>query len=128
MNDLVKYRLQQAEESLSEAELLLSAGKSLRSVVNRAYYAMFYAMLALEITAGKSVRKHGGVIALFDEHFVKSGKFSKALSKAVHKGFDLRQMSDYQELFAINKKDVEDLLEQAKTFVSETRAYLKKSS
>ncbi len=58
MNGLVKYRLNQAEESLSEAELLLKAGKSLRSVINRAYYAMFYAMLALQVTTGKSVRKH----------------------------------------------------------------------
>jgi len=43
---LMTYRLEQADESLKAAELLLQ-GKLLRPSVNRAYYAMFYAVLAL---------------------------------------------------------------------------------
>ena len=46
---LAQYRLQQAAESLEEARYLLTGGKSLRSVVNRIYYGMFYAVLALLI-------------------------------------------------------------------------------
>lgn len=46
---LAQYRLQQGEESLEEARYLLSGGKSLRSVTNRVYYGMFYAVLALLI-------------------------------------------------------------------------------
>jgi uncharacterized protein len=126
MKDLIEYRLEQAEESISEAEFLLSAGKSTRSVINRAYYAMFYSILALQLTVGKSAKKHMGAIALFDKHFVKNGTFPRELSKAVHRGFELRQMSDYQELFAISKKDAQDLLEQAKIFVAEANKHLKK--
>ena len=44
---LAQYRMQQAKESLDEARFLLGGGKSARSVINRAYYAMFYAVLAL---------------------------------------------------------------------------------
>ena len=43
------HRLQQAAESLEEAQYLLTGGKSLRSVANRIYYGMFYAVLALLI-------------------------------------------------------------------------------
>ncbi len=43
---LVAYRLEQADESLTAAEILLR-GKLIRPAVNRAYYAMFYAVLAL---------------------------------------------------------------------------------
>lgn len=46
-HQLARYRIKQAEESLEEAEFLLLGRKSPRSVINRAYYAMFYAVLAL---------------------------------------------------------------------------------
>jgi len=44
---LIKYRLEEADNSIKEAEVLLKEGMSLRSVMNRLYYAMFYAVLAL---------------------------------------------------------------------------------
>ena len=43
---LVRYRLEQAAEALAAAELSLASALH-RSAVNRAYYAMFYALLAL---------------------------------------------------------------------------------
>jgi hypothetical protein len=46
---LALHRLQQAAESLEEAQYLMTGGKSLRSVANRIYYGMFYAVLALLI-------------------------------------------------------------------------------
>ena len=47
---LAGHRLDQAEQSLEEARYLMEGGKSLRSVVNRIYYGMFYAVLALLIS------------------------------------------------------------------------------
>ena len=46
---LAGHRLDQAEQSLEEARYLMDGGKSLRSVANRIYYGMFYAVLALLI-------------------------------------------------------------------------------
>jgi uncharacterized protein (UPF0332 family) len=43
---LARYRLQQAKETLREAEILASE-QSWRGAINRAYYAMFYAATAL---------------------------------------------------------------------------------
>ena len=45
--ELVKYRLKEADDSIREAEVLLREGMSMRAVMNRLYYAMFYAILAL---------------------------------------------------------------------------------
>ncbi len=45
---LIQYRLKEADESLKEAEVLLREGMSMRAVMNRMYYAMFYAVLALD--------------------------------------------------------------------------------
>ena len=47
---LSEYRLKQAEESINDTISLLSSKGSPRSIINRAYYAMFYSVLALKVT------------------------------------------------------------------------------
>jgi uncharacterized protein (UPF0332 family) len=56
---LVNYRLEQAVESLEAAKVLLEKGL-LRPSVNRSYYAMFYAVLALLTVKRKETSKHTG--------------------------------------------------------------------
>jgi uncharacterized protein (UPF0332 family) len=90
---LVKYRLEQAEESLQAARVLLEKGY-IRSAVNRCYYAMFYCVLALLTTQQKETSKHSGAIALFDLEFVKKGIFQRKLPRWPHEAFDLRQRCD----------------------------------
>lgn len=62
VSELVKYRLLEATETLTEAEILRDAG-SYRGAVNRAYYAMFYALLGLLATRQLVSSKHSGAIA-----------------------------------------------------------------
>lgn len=44
---LIQYRLDLAGEVLADAKKLLKVQGSPRSIVNRSYYAMFYAVLAV---------------------------------------------------------------------------------
>jgi uncharacterized protein (UPF0332 family) len=67
---LALYRIQQVEEALDEAEFLYRGKKSPRSVINRAYYAMFYAILALLIFEPYASSKHSGVLAYFNRRFI----------------------------------------------------------
>jgi len=103
---LIKYRLEEAENSIIEAEVLLKEGMSLRSVMNRLYYAMFYAVLALLQEKELGTSKHYGAISLFDREFIKSGIFDKELSKTLHRAFELRQKGDYMEQAEVTKNDV----------------------
>jgi uncharacterized protein (UPF0332 family) len=41
LEDLLRYRMEQAHETLREAKILLNES-ALRGAINRAYYAMFY--------------------------------------------------------------------------------------
>jgi len=91
---LVTCRLEQADESLEAARTLLDK-ELIRPSVNRSYYAMFYAVLALLAQGKKETSKHSGAIALFDRDFVKQGVFKKNYSRWLHDAFDLRQRSDY---------------------------------
>lgn len=121
---LVKYRLEQAQTALSDAKFLMEGNRSPQSIVNRAYYAMFYAVLALLQYTGKVPSKHSGVISLFDTEFVLKGIFPKDLSKAIHKAFELRQVSDYKTFAQISKEKAEEIINKAENFVEAITKYL----
>jgi uncharacterized protein (UPF0332 family) len=123
IRELVKYRIEQAEESLEAAGLLHGKGLE-RPSLNRAYYAMFYAVLALLATRKRETSKHSGAIALFDMEYVKPGILSKDLSKWLHEAFELRQRSDYTSGFQISSEEVEKVLENARSFVAEVKRLL----
>ena len=56
--ELIEYRLEQARTALEEADVLFDLGKTTLGTINRAYYAMFYAVIALLQKVGKIPRKH----------------------------------------------------------------------
>ncbi len=82
---LIKHRLKQADGSIEEAEVLLRGGMSMRGVMNRLYYAMFYAVLALLQEKEMGTSKHIGAISMFDMEFIKTGIFDKDMSKTLHR-------------------------------------------
>jgi uncharacterized protein len=122
--ELALNRIQQAEESLEEAEYLFVGKKSARSVINRAYYAMFYAILALLIFEKFGSSKHSGVLSYFNSHFVKTGKISKELGRAVNKAFDMRLRVDYREQAILTREQVEPFLKLAESFIRAVKEYL----
>lgn len=121
---LIKYRLEQAQTAINDAKFLLDGNRSPQSIVNRAYYAMFYAALALLQRIGKVPSKHTGVISLFDTEFVLKGSLNKELSKSFHKSFELRQVSDYKTFKPISKEKAEETLNNAVCFVEAVAKYL----
>ena len=123
---LIKYRLEEAENSIKEAEVLLREGMSLRSVMNSLYYAMFYAVLALLQEKELGTSKHYGAISIFDREFIKSDIFDKELSKTLHRAFELRQKGDYMEQAEVTKNDVDEMFPKTKDFVNKVKGYLLK--
>jgi len=114
---LIEYRLTQAKDSIREADVLQQSGMSPRSVMNRLYYSMFYAVLALLQEKKLGTSKHSGVIALFDREYVKTGSFPKEMSRVLHRAFALRQKGDYMEETEVTVKDIEEIRPIAEEFV-----------
>jgi len=117
---LFAYRLKQAEETLSDIDTMLQNNLSPRSIINRAYYSMFYTVLALFLKDGITIKtsKHAGVISIFDKEFVHTGKIDKNYSKMLHKMFNLREKSDYKELVELSTGDAEEAFKIAKDFLA----------
>jgi uncharacterized protein (UPF0332 family) len=120
---LVSYRIQQAEESLDAAKILLEQ-RLVRPATNRAYYAMFYAVLALLATKKQETSKHSGAISIFDRDFVKTGLFSKEFSRWIHDAFDLRQRSDYDPQSEVSEDQANEVFERAQVFVGDVKKRL----
>jgi uncharacterized protein (UPF0332 family) len=120
---LTRYRLEQADESIAAASLLLQQG-ILRRSVNNAYYAMFYAVIALLAIKMMETSKHGGAISLFDREFVKTGVFSRDFSRWLHQAFDLRQRCDYEAQFSISEEEARITLTAAEKFVAEVKSVI----
>jgi uncharacterized protein (UPF0332 family) len=121
---LIRYRIEQAETALDDARFLLDGNRGPLSIINRAYYAMFYAALGLLQTAGKVPGKHTGVIGLFDTEFVQKGTLPKELSRDFHRAFEMRQKSDYRVTEPATTERATDLLDRAGRFVAAVREHL----
>lgn len=121
---LIENRLTQARDSIKEADILHRSGMSLRSVMNRLYYSMFYTVLALLQNKELGTSKHSGAISLFDREYVKPGIFPRDMSKALHRAFELRQIGDYMEETEVDLKDIEEIRPIAEQFISEAEKYL----
>lgn len=64
---LAAYRMEQATDALQAARTLIDAGLP-RNAVNRAYYAIFYGVLALLVTRRLGAPKHSGALILFSRN------------------------------------------------------------
>ena len=120
--DLIQYQIDCANEALHDARILQKNGGSPASIVNRAYYSVFYAALALLVTVDSEPSKHSGVLSKFDELFVRQGIFPKEMSRILHHAFDMRQAGDYQKSKVITEEQATQVLESAEEFVKTIKA------
>jgi len=61
--------------------------------------------------------KHSGVLAKFDELFVRQGIFPKEMSRILHHAFDMRQAGDYQKSRVMTEEQALEVLTSAEQFV-----------
>lgn len=115
--DLVKYRLEKAKNTLTDATKYIDDATT-ESTVNRIYYAMFYAVNALMIAKGLSSSKHSGVRALFNKEIVNKGLIERQWGEFYSDMFDRRQKGDYSDFVKFKKEDVENWLKKAEEFIA----------
>ena len=118
---LIDYRLEQAQRTLEQARIL-AREEQWDGVVNRAYYAMFYAALALLLTKGLGSSKHSGVLSLVDREFVKPGIVHRNVSMMLRDAFNQRQKSDYSELIPTSESRAREILKNAERCIEQLSA------
>ncbi len=112
-NDLIRYRLERAKETILEAEKMAEIDHW-NTCINRLYYACFYAVSALLLANDLSSTKHSGVIGLFNLHFIKTEILPKSSGRLFNNLFIYRQQSDYEDMFTMDESKVLPLITQTK--------------
>lgn len=122
-NDLVKYRLERAKETLALAKDLLERGYY-KDSNNRSYYAAYYAMKALYALQNRDFRKHKTLIATFNKEFVASGIFPREMGKKVSMLSIVREQSDYEDFYIVSKQQCKEQYMIAEELVDQIYEYI----
>jgi uncharacterized protein (UPF0332 family) len=116
LNQLIRYRLARAKETLQEARELAS-GNHWNGVANRLYYSCFYAATAWLVREGLTSTKHTGVRSLVNQRLIVPGLITKELGVLYNDLFELRQEGDYEDFVYQTSEEVAPLMPQAEDFV-----------
>ena len=123
--DLIRYRREKSKETLEDAYILFRAGR-LFSALNRIYYALFYEVMALLLTKDLSSARHTGIRALFNEHFVRTGKVSVESGRFFSRMYDFRQKGDYADFVQFEEAKIKEWLSLAESFIHEVDQVIEK--
>lgn len=122
---LVKYRLDRADETLKEVEILAKESH-FNAAVNRLYYACYYAVSALLVANGYSAQSHAGAKTLLGLHFVSNGKLSNEYGKTFSRLFEIRHSGDYDDFVFCDKELVDEYTPKAVEFIGAIKSLLNK--
>lgn len=113
---LIKIYLKQANERLESAQALVNI-KNYRDAMSRAYYAFFDAATAALITKNLSAKTHHGVNILFENNFIKTGKFPIKIGRWLTRAQQAREEADYELAKEVKREVVVEAIKVGKEFV-----------
>jgi uncharacterized protein (UPF0332 family) len=122
---LAREWMRSADEVLADADLLLSQNRNPRSIVNRTYYGMFYAVRALLASRGIDEARPRTVAAKFAELYVDTGIFEESMANILLDAFEMRLENDYRLVVPSSYKLASSLLADARKFVLAAHTILK---
>ena len=123
VNELSKYRFETSLEDLEDAKIMFDNGRY-KNTLNRAYYSIFHAIKSVTVLDGFDSSKHSGIIAFFNQNYVKTGVFPKEMSKIIRAASENREKADYHDFYIASREEAEKQIERAKTFSDQIRKYL----
>ena len=125
--ELALLRLRRAQEQISYIPGIMKLG-DYKTVANRSYYSVFYAMRAVLALDGFDSKKHSGIISEFRKRYIKTGIFPERLSDIIGELFSVRSGSDYDDFYVINKEKACLQYENATVFVNAVAEFFENNS
>lgn len=124
--DLIKYRLEQARETIDVVDLLMRNDK-LSTAVNRIYYGMFYSLLALALQFNFETSKHQQLIGWFNKEFIRSGLIEKEYGRILRDAYENRTSGDYDSFVVFDRDSVSILYSEMKDFIEKIEVFISAS-
>ena len=122
--EVARFWWEKAQESQKAARRDLAAG-AYALAINRAYYALFYAVSALLLEEGHRFKKHSDVRAAFNQHPIKTGRLNRRHGNLYNELFDKRLEGDYLVFTRFDASYVREKIDAGEEFVSDLRPLLR---
>lgn len=123
VKELSKYRFETSLENLEDARLMYENGRY-KNALNRAYYSIFHAIRAVNALNEFDSSKHSGVIAFFNQNYIKEEIFPKELSKIITQASNNREKADYLDFYIASSEEAQKQIARAEEFTAVIRQYL----
>ncbi|MDE7468043.1 MAG: HEPN domain-containing protein [Muribaculaceae bacterium] len=115
--DLIAYKLDKANKTVKEADLLADAG-FFNACVNRLYYAAYYAASALMISQQLETATHKGIKTMLGMRFIQPGLLDPECGRIYQQLFDSRQAADYDDFVYNDQSTYDELRPKTLKFIS----------
>ncbi len=115
--------LELAHEALASARDSVDSGH-VRTAINRAYYATFYAARSALAAEGEAPKTHSGVHNRFRLRFVTEGSFDAVQAGVLAMTFSARLNADYDGFSVFDAGATRDLIADAERFVTAVETLL----
>ncbi|MBK6995792.1 MAG: HEPN domain-containing protein [Lewinellaceae bacterium] len=115
--EVAHYRLQRAKEAFAEAEIMRD-NQRWQMVVNRLYYASFYAVSAYFVQQGLKAFTHSGLKSAFNKELVQAGKVSLAEGRLFNQLFSYRQDADYKDFVTFDEVEINELFPRVESLIT----------
>lgn len=117
IKNLSKYRFESSVEALEDARIMYRAGRY-KNALNRAYYSIFHSLRSVNVLDGFDSSKHSGVIAYFNQNYVKTGVFPKEIFRFIKLVSEKRESADYLDFFVASKEEADLQIKRAETVLN----------
>ncbi len=121
---LIKYRLDQAAETIREVDQLVEINL-LHVAVNRIYYGIFYCLSALSLKYGFTSSKHLLLIGWFNQNFIKTGLLEIRYGRILRDAFKNRSEGDYLPFTVFKADEVKAMREEMEDFIHTLTSFIK---
>jgi len=106
---IVDQEMVKALKFLTDAEELARL-EMWNVVANRAYYALYHAVMAMMVNDGFLPKTHSGLITEFGREYVITGKIDPKYSKVLSQMRSIRENCDYDVFYYTSKEEMEPVL------------------
>ena len=113
---LVNLEYEKAQSIFAQIDGLCSLGYW-DNVANRLYYALFHAVSALLIHDRHNANTHRGVVALFGQHYIKTGVFTLNDGRLYSQLQTMREKGDYNCFYQTDEEEVRPMIEPSRSLI-----------
>lgn len=123
MREKISKLIEKAERKLKAAYQLYET-EMYEDAISRGYYAIYHATTALLLSKGLTAKTHSGLLALFSQHFIKTGLLPEDYYDIISRDKDLRENGDYEAFYIASLDEAKTVIEDAEKFIKKVKEIL----